>query len=42
VIFGLATGAIGVGRLDPHVPAAVAVKVRGAAQALAVRASTIN
>ena len=42
VIFGFTTGAIGVGRLDPHVPASVAVKVRGAAQALAVRASAIN
>ena len=34
VIFGLATGAIGVRRLDPRVPAAVAVRVRDAAQAL--------
>ena len=42
VIFGFKTGAIGVGRLDPHVPASVAVKVRGAAQALSVRASAIN
>ncbi len=35
VTFGLSTGAIGVRRLDPRVPAAVAVRVRDAAQALA-------
>ena len=34
VIFGFASGAIGVRRLDPRVPAAVAVRVRSAAQAL--------
>ena len=34
VIFGFATGAIGVRRLDPRVPADVAVRVRDAAQAL--------
>ena len=34
VIFGLATGAIGVRHLDPRVPADVAVRVRDAAQAL--------
>jgi basic membrane lipoprotein Med (substrate-binding protein (PBP1-ABC) superfamily) len=35
VTFGLATGAIGVRRLDPRIPAAVAVQMRAAAQALA-------
>jgi basic membrane lipoprotein Med (substrate-binding protein (PBP1-ABC) superfamily) len=34
VIFGLAAAAIGVRRLDPRVPADVAVRVRAAAQAL--------
>jgi basic membrane lipoprotein Med (substrate-binding protein (PBP1-ABC) superfamily) len=43
VIFGFATGAIGVRRLDPRLPANVAAQVRSAAQALSAgRLPTID